>query len=492
MPTETSGRSFTTSLAANSHSKDTGNEIMEVDESLLSDKKYGELYTSSYLLPSGGHRVFVLQPDVKWGPKKASLTTAELQLSEACALVESLPKWTVVEKVIYTLKNPDKKYLYGKGNFAEITQRIKRARAITAVFVSIDMLSSVQLATMQRKWKVPVYDRYTMVLQIFKVRACTKEAKLQVALAEIPFYRSRLRGMHDHSLDKQGGGLATLGGAGQTFFEQRQRLLQEKELKIRKALAEIKSQRELLRKGRRKLEFPVIAVVGYTNAGKTSLIKAMTGDEDMQPRDQLFATLDVTAHAGTLPSLMKVIYIDTVGFISDIPTSLIDAFIATLEDVLNADVIVHVRDISHPDTSAQKVNVLHTLQELELPKHLLASIIEVCNKADLLSSTDKLADEDDSQCLKISATTGVGLQTLAARVEETIMDHTDRSLRHLRIPSSGQHLSWLYKEATVRSVKSDDNDTESLLVETVMTQAAYAKFLCRFGQPKKRTQNKNQ
>ncbi|KAI0237528.1 putative GTP-binding protein 6 [Lamellibrachia satsuma] len=454
-----------------------------VDESLLGDKKYGELYTSSYLLPSGGHRVFVLQPDVKWGPKKASLTTADLQLSEACALVETLPKWTVVDKAIYTLKNPDKKFLYGKGNFAEITERIKGTRALTAVFVSMDMLSSVQLATMQQKWKVPVYDRYTMVLQIFKVRACTKEAKLQVALAEIPFYRSRLRGMHDHSLTKQGGGLATLGGAGQKFFEQRQRLLQDKELKIKKALAEIKSQRKLLRKGRRKLEFPVIAVVGYTNAGKTSLIKAMTGDKDMQPRDQLFATLDVTAHAGTLPSLMKVIYVDTVGFISDIPTSLIDAFVATLEDVLNADVIVHVRDISHPDTSAQRVNVVRTLQELGVPQQLFDNLIEVCNKADLLSSADKRAEED--RCLKISATTGEGLQTLAARIEETIMGNTDRSLHYLRIPSSGQHLSWLYKEATVKSVKSDDHNTESLLVETVMTQAAYAKFLNRFGRPKK-------
>lgn len=458
-----------------------GNISEELDDEFLHDQKYAELFMETYLLPVDGHRVFAIQPSLKSVPKAAKLTTVDLQLAELCALVETLPNWSVVEKEIFSLKAIDKKFVFGKGNFAGIGEKIRNMPGVTAVALGLNMLNSIQLAQLQNSWGVAVYDRYTLVLQIFKTRAKTKEAKLQLALAEIPYYRSRLHGMHSGTLERQKGGMKFVGGSGETYLEIRQRLLQEREQKLRKELAKLRSQRDLLRANRKRNEYPVIAVVGYTNAGKTSLIKALTGDQSMEPRDQLFATLDVTIHAGNLPNRMKVMFVDTVGFISDIPTTLVESFSATLEDIVNADLLIHIRDIAHPDASAQKVNVIQTLQSLQLPPVLLENMIEVCNKADLLDSRllNDLKLEDGS--LALSVKEGFGLSELRNRIQDSICKSTGRIKKHFRIPANGQHLAWLYKEATVENTRSDENDPEKLLVDVIMTEAALAKFMARFG-----------
>lgn len=480
--------SLSSSRCAGLGDKESGEEDVqgseELDDEFLNDRKYAELFTETYLLPISGNRIYAIQPNLKFLPKATKITSVDLQLAELCSLVETLPKWTVVEREVYSLKAMDKRFVFGKGNLAEIGQKIRRLPGVTGVVLGLNMLNGLQLANLQDNWGVAVYDRYTLVLQIFKIRARTKEAKLQLALAEIPYYRSRLTGMHSGSLERQRGGMNFVGGSGERYFEVRQRLLQEREQKIRTELQKLRSQRSVLRGNRKRNDFPIVAVVGYTNAGKTSLIKSLTGDSSMEPRDQLFATLDVTVHAGDLPNRMKVMFIDTVGFISDIPTSLVESFSATLEDIVNADLLVHIRDVSHPDSAAQKIIVLRTLRELHLPPSLLENMIEVCNKTDLLDSGSLDELKRDGQCFAVSVKKGSGLLELRHRIQELILSTTGRVTKRLKIPTSGPHLAWLYKEATVESTRCDESDPEKLLVDVVMTDASYSRFLSRFGRKK--------
>ncbi|XP_066435717.1 putative GTP-binding protein 6 isoform X2 [Eleutherodactylus coqui] len=345
-------------------------EEMDEDEDDLED-----LLAPTAIPLLGAQRIFIVHPDVKWGAKKQRSTTADLQMAEAVALVQSVPNWTVVEKLIMSTKTPDSKLIFGKGNFQLLTETIKRVRPLTAVFVNVERLSSSGEKELEEAWGVKVFDRYSMVLSIFRYNARTREAKLQIALAELPLLRSKLKNEMAH-MDQQGGGSRYVMGSGETVKEIQQRLLKEKELKINKALEKLRSKRKLLRTQRSRREFPIISVMGYTNSGKTTLIKALTGDANLQPRDQLFATLDVTVHGGLLPCRMPVIYVDTIGFLSQLPHNLIASFSATLEDVVYSDVLIHVRDISHPEADNQKKSVLAVLQNLNVPQKLLETMIE--------------------------------------------------------------------------------------------------------------------
>ncbi|XP_059576930.1 putative GTP-binding protein 6 isoform X3 [Alligator mississippiensis] len=333
------------------------------------------------LLPlTGVQRMFVVQPRAGGLKRRRA---AELQVAEAVALVNTLHNWTVLDKIILPTKNLDQKLIFGKGNFQILTEKIKRLPQATAVFLNLERISTLTKKELEDAWGVKVFDRYTVVLHIFRCNARTKEAKLQIALAEIPLLRSNLKTEVSH-LDQQRGGSRYIMGSGETFLETQTRLLRERELKIRNALENLRRKRSILRTQRQKREFPVISVMGYTNCGKTTLIKALTGDAGLQPQDQLFATLDITAHAGYLPSHLAVIYVDTIGFLSDLPHDLIGSFSATLEEVAHSDLIVHVRDVSHPETVQQKASVLSVLKNLNLPSHLLDSIVEVHNKVDLV------------------------------------------------------------------------------------------------------------
>ncbi|XP_077891343.1 putative GTP-binding protein 6 isoform X2 [Ictidomys tridecemlineatus] len=393
-----------------------------------------ELLRSDPLLPAGTQRVCLVHPEVKWGAGKPQLTRAEWQVAEARALVHTLAGWSVVDTMVVPTKTPERRLIFGKGNFEHLTERIRGSPEITCVFLNVERLSPPSKKELEAAWGVPVFDRFTVVLHIFRCHARTKEARLQVALAEIPLLRSNLK--NDAAVsDRSGGGSRYIMGSGESFLQLRQRLLREKEVKLRRALERLRRKRQHLRRQRAKREFPVVAVVGYTNCGarirsihttqrhvhrtrpvyttphqvhepglstpphtkcknqvclhhptpgKTTLIRALTSDEAAQPRDQLFATLDITAHAGSLPSRMTVLYMDTIGFLSQLPHGLIESFSATLEDVAHADVIVHVRDVSHPETELQKVSVLSALQGLGLPAPLLDSVVEVHNKVDLV------------------------------------------------------------------------------------------------------------
>ncbi|XP_057874306.1 putative GTP-binding protein 6 [Melospiza georgiana] len=446
--------------------KEEEEEEEEEDEAALE-----ELLAPSPLAPGpGAQRVAVVHPAVKWGPQKSPLTTAELQIAEAVALVDTLQNWTVLDKIIIPTKNPNKKFVFGKGNFQVLTEKIKKLPHVTAVFLNVERISSLTKKELEGAWGVPVFDRYTVVLHIFRCNARTKEAKLQVALAEIPLLRSNLKNEVSQR-DQQRGGSRYIMGSGETFLETQNRVLKERELKIRNALEKLRRKRALLRTQRRKCEFPMVSVMGYTNCGKTTLIKALTGEAGLQPRDQLFATLDITAHAGYLPSHMPVIYVDTIGFLTDLPHNLVESFSATLEEVAYSDLIVHVRDITHPETILQKATVLSVLRNLNLPSHLLDSMVEVHNKVDL-TERYKPAEEN---ALAVSALHGHGLEELKQEIEKKILTATGKKILTVNINLEGPQLSWLYKEATVQEVEVMPEDGTAR-VKVIIGSSAFGRY----------------
>ncbi|CAM4395810.1 unnamed protein product [Lepidochelys olivacea] len=426
--------------------------------------------------PPGAQRLLVVHPAVKWGAKKPQLTTAELQIAEAIALINTLHNWTVLDKIIMSTKTPDKKFIFGKGNFQILTEKIKGLPHITAVFLNIERLSPLTKKELEDAWGVTVFDRYTVVLHIFRCNARTKEAKLQIALAEIPLLRTNLKNEMSQ-LDQQRGGSRYIMGSGETFMEMQYRLLKEKEFKIRNALEKLRRKRSVLRTQRRRREFPVISVMGYTNCGKTTLIKALTGDEGLQPQDRLFATLDITAHAGYLPSHLAVIYVDTIGFLSELPHDLIESFSATLDDVAYSDLIVHVRDISHPETVLQKASVLSVLKNLNLPSHLLDSVVEVHNKVDLIERYQS----PETNAIAVSALLGYGLEELKGEIERTVLKTTGKNILTIKVNLAGPQLSWLYKEATVQEVDVMPEDGTAN-VKVIISNSALGKYKKLFPQ----------
>lgn len=275
--------------------------------------------------------VFILQPYVKWSAKRTTPidVTPDDQLAEATALIHSLPNWQVARSLKVPLESLERKTLFGSGKIAEIKEllaQLRNERQVNSVFVSKGTLSFAQRQFLEDEFKLPVLDRYSVVIQILRLHATSAEARLQVAMAELPYIWSQAKDASATQTRRQGYSLT----------DQQKEILRTRERKLRAELDDVRRQRRLLRKKRKQLNCPTAAVVGYTNAGKTSLIKALTMEDKMQPRNQLFATLDVTAHAGYLPCNLQIIYMDTVGFMSDLPTGLIECFVATLEDAMLA------------------------------------------------------------------------------------------------------------------------------------------------------------
>lgn len=271
--------------------------------------------------------VFIIQPYVKWGPKKSNVSP-EIKLKEAEDLIRSLDTWNITDTIKVPLVNMSKRTFFGSGKMDELKRRVKMYngdvnRKISAVFVSVSRLTQPQKVHLEALFGVPVMDRFSIVIQILSAHATSREAKLQIALAELPYVWHQL-GTEDSAVSRS------------KLTDSQKMMLRTRERRIKNELEHIRVHRKMVRKRRLNLEYPIVAVVGYTNAGKTSLIKALTNQEKLEPKNKLFATLDVTAHAGRLPCNLQVIYIDTIGFMSDIPTGLIECFITTLEDAMMA------------------------------------------------------------------------------------------------------------------------------------------------------------
>ena len=356
---------------------------------------------------------------------------------------------TIVHSAIHPLRQRRPSTLLGEGQVAMVKQALEEQDA-TLVIVDA-ALTPVQQRNLERDWGAKVIDRTGLILEIFGERARTREGTLQVELAHLEYQRTRLVRSWTH-LERQRGGFGFLGGPGESQIEIDRRLIGERIIKLKRELEQVRRTRGLHRKARERVPFPVIALVGYTNAGKSTLFNALTGAA-VYAQDQLFATLDPTMRQITLPSGRQAILSDTVGFISDLPTQLIEAFRATLEEVAAADVILHVRDVAHPDSTAQRNDVNAVLDEMtEGPDAALDAgwrgrCIEVLNKADLLGGPEAIASRAAGG-LAVSALTGEGLDALRAALDSRLSESmvTER----FEVPSEdGSRLAWLYRHGEV-------------------------------------------
>ncbi len=386
--------------------------------------------------------------------------TPDSQLAEAVALTKAIDL-NVVESALIPLREIKPGTFIGKGTIEKYRQVIQENQV--EVVIMVCKLSPLQQRNLEKEWHTKVIDKTALILEIFGQRARTKEGVLQVELAHLTYARSRLVRSWTH-LERQRGGAGFLGGPGETQIELDRRLIDEDIIKIKKELETVKKTRELHRKARRRVPFPIIALVGYTNAGKSTLFNLLT-KADVLSKDMLFATLDPTMRQIKLPSGQIAILSDTVGFISDLPTELVMAFRATLEEVMEADVIVHVRDYHHPDTRAQKKDVENVLCDLGLKDAVDIELVEALNKIDLFDKDDQEMIRNQKQRKPkewpISAVTGEGVKELLECVEATL--NRDRKQFKLMIPiEDGKTLARIYQKGQI--IKRTDNEKTITLI----------------------------
>ncbi len=397
----------------------------------------------------------VLQLRSEAGPQELRASRSpEARLEEALGLAAAI-NLDVVQSGIIRINNPKPATLFGDGKVAELAG-IAASEDLDLVVID-HPLTPVQQRNLERRFKVKVIDRTGLILEIFGDRARTKEGRLQVDLAHLTWQKSRLVRSWTH-LERQRGGAGFMGGPGETQIESDRRQIQDRIIALQKQLEGVRRTRNLHRKKRKKIPQPVVALVGYTNAGKSTLFNRLT-NSDVFAKNLLFATLDPTLRKVTLPHGREIILSDTVGFISDLPTHLVAAFRATLEEVLEADLILHVRDISHADTDAQALDVKKTLEDLGVDAQTGAPIVEVWNKIDCLDDAyrEKLLAEAGSEGpVALSALTGEGIEQLSSRIDAFMAKHDD--VLSVKIPvAEGALLAKLYQMAEVLD-RTDDEE----------------------------------
>ncbi|MFI4934754.1 MAG: GTPase HflX [Caulobacterales bacterium] len=392
----------------------------------------------------------VIHPD---HARSVDLRAAPARLAEAVGLTEALDL-KIVQTMIAPLRRATPATLLGAGKVGEIG-RICEAEALDVVVVD-DALSPVQQRNLERAWKAKVIDRTGLILEIFARRARTREGRLQVELARLDYERSRLVRTWTH-LERQRGGFGVMGGPGETQIETDRRLLAEKIKRLKRELTDVRRTRGLARQARRRTPFPTIALVGYTNAGKSTLFNRLTHSR-VVAEDKLFATLDPTLRRLKLPDGRPAILSDTVGFISDLPHELVEAFRATLEEVREADIILHVRDIASPDSDAEAKDVDRVLEELGVGEESERRRVEVWNKIDLLSEAEREALTERAPrrrggAVAVSAVTGEGCERLLGRLASLVDEGP--ILMIALAASDGEGLAWLYRHGRILSRRDE-------------------------------------
>ena len=408
------------------------------DEPLYSDGGFDAYETAA--VPS---RAFVLHPDMKSAKARR---LPEHGLAEAVSLAVALPAIDVIGAEVVRLPRIHPGMLFGSGKVEEL-KTLFRAEEIDLVLVD-SIVSPIQQRNLEKEWGVKLLDRTGLILEIFADRARTREGVLQVELAALSYQRTRLVRAWTH-LERQRGGFGFVGGPGETQIESDRRAIDDQVIRLKRQLDRVVKTRELHRASRRKVPFPLVALVGYTNAGKSTLFNRMTGAEVLV-KDMLFATLDPTMRAIVLPTGRKIIASDTVGFISDLPTQLVAAFRATLEEVLEADLILHVRDISNPQTAEQAADVNDILASLGVRKTV--PLVEVWNKLDLVDASQRdsllaqAANRED--VLAVSAVTGEGMATLLDHISGAFEEEKSERVFDLSFAEGKRH-AWLHGAGVV-------------------------------------------
>lgn len=414
-----------------------------------------------------GTRAWVLHPELKSDPDRRDPVPA---LDEAVALAAALPELEVAGSGIVRLPKPHPGHLFGSGKVEELGALFK-ANEIELVLID-GPLSPVQQRNLEKEWKVKILDRTGLILEIFSDRARSREGVLQVEMAALSYQRTRLVRAWTH-LERQRGGLGFVGGPGETQIEADRRAIDEQLVRLRRQLDKVVRTRELHRKARAKVPYPIVALVGYTNAGKSTLFNRLTGAEVLV-KDMLFATLDPTMRRVQLPDGPEVILSDTVGFISDLPTELVAAFRATLEEVLAADLILHVRDISHAATEEQARDVESILASLGVAEG--SPKLEVWNKIDLLDAdrhaAARIRAERDPGLYAVSAITGEGLDDLLAAISRQLEEVRHETTLHLSF-SDGRRRAWLFDQDVVQSEEQTEAGFEIKVLWTSRQEARF-------------------
>lgn len=395
--------------------------------------------------------------------------SADARHDEAVGLASAIDL-NPVHTAVVTVTDPRPATLLGSGKVAEFADIVKERKA---ELVIVDHpLTPVQQRNLEKELNAKVLDRTGLILEIFGERARTKEGTLQVELAHLNYQKGRLVRSWTH-LERQRGGAGFLGGPGETQIESDRRILQDKITKLKHELETVRRTRDLHRAKRKKVPFPVVAIVGYTNAGKSTLFNRLTG-AGVLAEDMLFATLDPTLRRVRLPHGTPIILSDTVGFISDLPTHLVAAFRATLEEVVEADLVLHLRDISDPDTAAQAEDVERILGDLGVDASDTNRVVEVWNKIDLLDEGNRerlLAEGAGGKTppIAISAATGEGIDTLKALIETRVSGELETMTVTLGPAQLGQ-VDWLYRNGDV--VSRADNEDGSVTISLTATHSA--------------------
>jgi len=394
-------------------------------------------------------------------------------LEEAVALAAALPDIEVVGSTSVRLPKRHAGMLFGKGKIEELRVIFKEAEV---GLVLIDgAVTPVQQRNLEKAWDVKVLDRTGLILEIFSDRARTSEGVLQVEMAALSYQRTRLVRAWTH-LERQRGGMGFMGGPGETQIESDRRAIDDHLVRLRDKLAKVVKTRALHRASRAKVPYPIVALVGYTNAGKSTLFNRLTG-ADVFVKDMLFATLDPTMRKIELPSGDEIIMSDTVGFISDLPTELVAAFRATLEEVLDADLIVHVRDISHAQTEEQAKNVKAILGALGVSE--TAPMIEVWNKIDKMPEDERAAVEAQSartdDLFAISAVTGDGMDDLLGSLAVHLKDPRRAETFTLSY-AEGRKRAWLFEQGIVTEEVQDENGYTVSVFWTIMQKERYSRL----------------